>query len=196
LVLVRQFFLALEQIDEQIVREAAKEGCMWCGGPLYRSDYDRKPRGGLIAVAGEAFRRRFSLCCGKEGCRRRAMPPSVRFLGRRVYLGAAVLVASALAVLLPGVAAVQQATAIPARTVRRWRTWWRRDFTVSRVFVALAGRVMPPLETAALPLSLLDRLPGTATARLEAALRLLSPLTTRSPTTCAAPDLSRFLRSG
>src|SRR5271157_4368665 len=66
-------------------------------GPLHRSDYDRKPRGALIAPAGEAFVRRFSLCCGREGCRKRATPPSLRFLGRRVYLGAVVLVASMLA---------------------------------------------------------------------------------------------------
>ena len=29
----------------------------------------------------EAFGRRFSLCCGRDGCRHRATPPSVRFLG-------------------------------------------------------------------------------------------------------------------
>ena len=45
----------------------------------------------------EAFGRRFSLCCGREGCRHRATPPSVRFLGRRVYVGAVVIVASAIA---------------------------------------------------------------------------------------------------
>jgi hypothetical protein len=46
--------------------------------------------------AAESFDRRFSLCCGREGCRRRATPPSVRFLGRRVYVGAVVIVASVL----------------------------------------------------------------------------------------------------
>ena len=42
--------------------------------------------------AAEAFSRRFSLCCGRDGCRHRATPPSVRFLGGRVYVGAVVIV--------------------------------------------------------------------------------------------------------
>jgi hypothetical protein len=39
-------------------------------------------RGGLVAAAGEAFTRRHSLCCGHRGCRKRGLPPSLRFLGR------------------------------------------------------------------------------------------------------------------
>ena len=30
-----------------------------CGGALHRGDYARKPRGGLVAAAAEAFARRF-----------------------------------------------------------------------------------------------------------------------------------------
>lgn len=89
----REFFEGLTAIDEAIVAQAASERCRWCGGPLHRSDYPRKPRGGAIAVAAEVFSRRFSLCCGREGCRRRAMPRSVRFLGRRIYVGVVVIVA-------------------------------------------------------------------------------------------------------
>jgi hypothetical protein len=100
----REFFSRLTRIDEEIARQVAAARCSWCGGPLYRSDYDRKPRGGLIAAAGEKHVRRISLCCGSEGCRHRATPPSVRFLGRRVYLGAAVVVASALVLTLVGAA--------------------------------------------------------------------------------------------
>ena len=81
------------------MERAAAEPCRYCGGPLHRGDYPRKPRGGLSPSAAEAFGRRFSLCCGREGCRRRATPPSVRFLGRRVYVGAVVIVASAIVAL-------------------------------------------------------------------------------------------------
>jgi hypothetical protein len=77
----REFFRALVEVDEAVTRRVAAEGCPVCDGPLHRSDYDCKPRGALVAPAGEAFARRFSLCCGREGCRKRAMPPSVRFLG-------------------------------------------------------------------------------------------------------------------
>ena len=54
---------------------------MHCGGVLHRADYARKVR----CVKVEA--RRLSLCCAQESCRRRKMPGSVRFLGRKVYPG-------------------------------------------------------------------------------------------------------------
>jgi hypothetical protein len=114
-----EFFEGLVAIDEAIVEQAAAAPCRECGGPLYRGDHPRKPRGGLVAIAGEAFGRRFNLCCGREGCRRRAMPPSVRFLGRRVYLGAVVIVASAVALTRLTAAAAVRATGVPARTTRR-----------------------------------------------------------------------------
>ena len=83
-----EFFAALEAVDASIARRVADARCPVCGGALHVSNYGRKPRGGLIAQAGEASVLRFSLCCEKEGCRKRATPPSLRFLGRRVYLGA------------------------------------------------------------------------------------------------------------
>src|SRR5580693_2997648 len=92
-----EFFEGLTAIDAAIVERAAAEKCRDCGGPLHRGDSARKPRGGLVAPGADAFSRRFSLCCGRDGCRHRAMPPSVRFLGRRVYVGAVVIVASAVA---------------------------------------------------------------------------------------------------
>ena len=92
-----EFFALLEQEDERIAAQVAAEGCAECGGPLHRSDYERKPRGGLLAAGAEESVRRFSLCCGREGCRQRATPPSLRFLGRRVYVGAAGIEASIVA---------------------------------------------------------------------------------------------------
>jgi hypothetical protein len=48
-----------------------------------------------------------SLCCSRDGCRRRMTPPSVRFLGRRVYLGAVLVLVSAM-----------QQGSLPGRRVR------------------------------------------------------------------------------
>jgi hypothetical protein len=110
----REFFTLLEQHDEGVARRVAAAGCPRCDGPLHRGDYDRKPRGALIAPAGEEFVRRFSLCCGREGCRKRATPPSLRFLGRRVYLGAVVLVASMLAQALGTEGSIRQVTGVLA----------------------------------------------------------------------------------
>jgi hypothetical protein len=72
----REFFALLEQADERIADQVAAEGCAECGGPLHRSDYDRKPRGALLAAGTEESVRRFSLCCGREGCRQRAAQAS------------------------------------------------------------------------------------------------------------------------
>src|SRR5271170_3040689 len=119
----REFFAVLEQIDEGTVRHVAAAGCLKCDGPLHRSDYDRKPRGALIAPAGEGFVVRFSLCCGREGCRKRSTPPSLRFLGRRVYLGVVVIVASLVTQALESAEASRPVTGVPTRTTRRWVGW-------------------------------------------------------------------------
>lgn len=100
------------------------------------------------------------------------------------------VVASALALTLQRAAAVWAATAIPARTLKRWGRWWRTDFTASALFIALRGRLVPPVDPAKLPCSLVNRLAGTAAERLEAALRLLAPVTTHT-----VIDGARFLRA-
>ncbi len=57
-VLGREFFERLRAVDGEIVARAAREPCRHCGGPLHRGDYPRTPRGGLLAVAAEAWERR------------------------------------------------------------------------------------------------------------------------------------------
>jgi hypothetical protein len=185
-----EFFEGLRAIDEAIVERAAQEPCRECGGPLYRGDHPRKPRGGLLARAAEAFDRRFNLCCGREGCRRRAMPPSVRFLGRRVYVGAVVVVASAIALTTIAASAVVRATGVPARTTRRWLRWWRGPFTTSGAFVELSARLVPAPERRRLPLALLDRLVGDPPVAVAKLLAWLAPITTTS-----SPDRSRWVRA-
>ena len=184
-----EFFEGLVAIDEAILEKAAAERCPFCGGPLHRGDYPRKPRGGLLGRAAEAFDRRFSLCCGREGCRHRATPPSVRFLGRRVYVGAIVILASVVALAAQSARAAERATGIAARTSRRWLRWWRGPFTTSAPFVELTGRLVPSPSRSALPTSILERLPGDATTRVRRLLGWLAPLTTAS-----APDGSRCRR--
>jgi hypothetical protein len=184
----REFFALLEQVDEGMARRVAAGGCPRCEGPLHRSDYDRKPRGGLVALAGEAFARRFSLCCGREGCRKRATPPSVRFLGRRVYLGAVVIVASIVALALRSAGEIRQQTGVPARTTRRWLGWWQGPFLDTEVFVTICARLVG-VDRGRVPASIVDRLAGTPTERVQGMLAWLAPLTTGS-----VPDGARFLR--
>ena len=109
-----------EEFDRQIAQAVAAGGCRHCGGPLHQGNYERKPRGGQLAEAGEAFTLRHSLCCGREGCRKRALPPSLRFLGRRVYLEGVVLLASVRAMALNTLRQAREATGVPFSA-----PWWR-----------------------------------------------------------------------
>lgn len=184
-----EFFEALTAIDAAITARVGSEGCRFCGGPLHRGDYARKPRGGLVAAAAEAFARRFSLCCGREGCRRRATPPSVRFLGRRVYVGAVVVVASVVALAQKAAREIRRTTGIPARTTRRWLHWWRGPFVATAVFMEICGRLVPAVERTLLPTSVLERMNALPPVRVQKLLAWLAPLTTTSTL-----DGSRFVR--
>lgn len=192
--LSEEFFARLAEIDEEIAVRVAAVGCPLCGGPLHRGDYARKPRGGWISAQGEVAVIRFSLCCGRPGCRKRALPPSVRFLGRRVYWEGVVLLASARVLMLGVVQRAERATGVPRRTLRRWRAWWRGEFAQSSIWMAMRARFRPPPpDEATLPLSLLERLRaelGSACEVLKAAARLLAPVTTRS-----VPECARFVWS-
>lgn len=176
-----KFFEGLLEEDGRELVRAQRGGCPHCGERLDRADYPRKPRG-IPSVWEEVFNRRFSLCCSREGCRRRLTPPSVRFLGRRVYAAVVVLTASLSALV---------ASTVPSRTVRRWSAWWRGPFVESVFFRAARARLMPPVEAAQLPSSLVERFwDGTSDKTehaLSMALAFVSPLTTAS---------ARFSRDG
>lgn len=186
-----EFFEALLAWDEAIAEQVASGGCRHCGGPLHRSNYERKPRGALIAEAGEAFSLRHSLCCGREGCRRRALPPSLRFLGRRVYLEAVVLLASAVAQLSASLRRARARTGVPSWTLRRWASWWTEALPGTRPWQQIRAGFAPPApDGSRLPASLLERLGveppeggDRATTVADACRRvavLLAPLTTTS----------------
>lgn len=177
------FWKQLVEVDERTAAKVAAAGCPHCGGRLHRGDYVRKPRGGLIAAVAEAEARRISLCCDREGCRRRATPPSVRFLGRKVYVGAAVVIASVVARSAASVGAARRATGICTRTVRRWSRWWRDGYGTSEHFAEARSRMAQPVEVSGLPGSLWQRFAGRARDVLEALERLLgfiAPVTTGS----------------
>jgi hypothetical protein len=86
---------ALLALDRELAAEAKARGCPRCHGVLDVADYWRKPRGGPFAL-DDAYSRRLSLCCRRDGCRLRVTPPSVRFLGRRVYVSVVVLLCGVL----------------------------------------------------------------------------------------------------
>jgi hypothetical protein len=199
--LAGEFFARLEKLDEVIAAKVAAAGCRHCEGPLHQGNYQRKPRGGLIATAGEAFTRRHSLCCGRRGCRKRTLPPSLRFLGRRVYLEGVVVLASVLAQVIAGARAAVAASGVPWRTLGRWGSWWREVFPRLPVWAELRARfVPPPPDEAQLPRSLVARLggeghrPGAAAEALAGAETLLLAARCLAPaTTDSVVEGSRFV---
>jgi hypothetical protein len=136
-------------------------------GTAGRADYPRKPRG-VTPQAEEAFSRRISFCCDRDGCRKRSTPASVRFLGRRVYVGAVVVVACVLRQLSERSDVPVREPEAPLRTVTRWRRWWQTGLVASALYHAERGRFMPPIATEQLPLSLLERFSGAAGDKLKA----------------------------
>jgi len=171
------FFHFLVEADRDLLRRIQQRRCPHCGGRLDRADYPRKPRGQLDE-AGETMEIRFSLCCAREGCRRRLTPPSLRFMGRKVYYGAIILVASA--AWLCGAVTGRAIAGVPRRTVRRWQVWWRGDFRVTEFWRAQCARFMPPVDEVRLPLSLLERFGESQVEMISATLEWLRPVTTTS----------------
>ena len=84
-------FAVLKKIDTSIAKAIALQGCPFCQGKLHYANYQRKPRGGRLIATNEEYSLRYSLCCSREGCRKRVLPASLIFLGRRVYLEAVVI---------------------------------------------------------------------------------------------------------
>lgn len=172
-------FDLLLKLDEDMAEEARRARC-GCAGALHRAYYERKPRGGLAGL-GPEHAVRFSYCCEKDGCRRRATPPSLRFLGRRVFFGVVVVLVP---VLRDGPTSkrlerLSAEFAVSLRTLRRWIRWWRETFAASRFWLARQGLFSRPVASQALPSSLLlafDGL-GEVRARVLAMLRFLTPIT-------------------
>jgi hypothetical protein len=173
----------LSRIDEDLAAQVRAAGCADCGGALHSARYPRKPRGVGRAVLGEGYEWRLSFCCDRDGCRRRATPASVRFLGRRVFLGAVVVLVTALAQGLSGrrVAVLCAQFQVSVRTLRRWREWWLREFVASLTWSGIRARLATPIAVSDLPAALLERCSGAdPAARLTQCLRLVAPLSTRS----------------
>ena len=173
--------LALVKFDEDLAEKARAGACESCGSPLHKAAYPRKPRG-VPKELDAAFSQRFSFCCGKEGCRKRVTPPSLRFLGRRVYVGLMVVLVSAMrhGPNRQRLRELKESLGIDARTVQRWCRFWREIFRASPFWKAARGRLIPAVDEATLPLSILDRMSGDGTERVVSLLRVLSPITRTS----------------
>jgi hypothetical protein len=173
-----KFHKQLLDFDRDRAEACRAAGCPDCSGKLHAANYSRKSRGRLIALS-EEHNLRFSFCCAIDGCRDRSTPPSLRFLGRKVYLATIVILISAMCNGLTErrLGKLAEAIDVDRRTVARWRVWWLATFTATQFWRLAAAAFMPPVDQKRLPASLLERFPGEAADRLIAVLRLLSPIT-------------------
>lgn len=172
-----KLYALLLLIDQDQAAEARSAGC-GCGGVLHSARYPRKPRGAPPGL-GETYQFRLSFCCA--ACRRRTTPVSVRYLGRRVYLAAVVVLGCAMRAGLTGKRVVQLSSVlnVPLRTLERWRRWWLEDFVHTPFWRGACGSFMPPVAIPTLPAGLLRCFTGDDPAtQLIQSLRFLAPLST------------------
>lgn len=134
------FWDYLFRVDQDLAAQVRQQGCS-CGGRLHGAKYPRKPRGGCEQLP-ESYDYRLSFCCDRDGCRKRTTPPSVRFLGRRVFLGAVVVLVAAMR---QGpsprrVRELSQLFGVDRRTIARWRDFWREHFPHTALWRLMRGR--------------------------------------------------------
>ena len=173
-----RFHELLLTIDRDLADACRAGGCEHCGGPLHSARYNRKPRGRTCRL-GPEHDRRFSFCCAVDGCRLRETPASLRFLGRRVYMAAIVVLMAILqhGVTDPRMKRLSEVVSVDRRTLTRWRGWWRDTFTATPFWRVARAQLMPPVEHDKLPASLIERFTGEDTEPLVALLRFLGPIT-------------------
>src|SRR5271163_3693214 len=149
------FWPFLFSVDQDLAH-SARQKCCSCGGRLHRADYPRKPRGADDLPEDYAYR--FSFCCARDGCRKRVTPPSVRFLGRKVYLFAVVVLVSAMRQ-GPSPRRVHQLSQFfgaDRRTIARWQVFWREHVPQTPFWKIARARLPATAQSILLPQSLLD----------------------------------------
>lgn len=150
-------FHLLYVIDSDLAAGKRQQGCPHCGGPLYRAHYRRKPQGGPRVPDEYCVRQ--SLCCGREGCRRRCLPESCLFMGRRVYWRCVVLVVMALRQRRADAASAGRLVRmfeISRKTLVRWFDYFRDAFAQSPEWQRVRGRLCSYVINERLPGSLVD----------------------------------------
>lgn len=178
-----RFWAFLFSIDQDIARTARESNCPSCGDVLHSARYPRKPRG----VSDEllvGYGSRLSYCCAREGCRRRLTPPSVRYLGAKIYLGVVVILVGAMrqGPTPRSRAVLRRHFGADPRTIARWQGFWKETFPLSAFWRVARGRIDRNHADDDLPRSLLERFRRRAATFRDALvllLRFLSPITVR-----------------
>jgi len=173
-----RLYAFLLDVDRDLASQAQRSKCRFCGGVLHSACYLRKPRRLPAGVdPGPEYPVRFSFCCSAEGCRRRHTPPSVRFLGPKVYLGVMVALLTAMrqGPTPQSLGTLGGIFGVGRRTLDRWREWWQTVFPKSEFWRRTKARFLPPVPPADLPASLIERFQGdTLLTRIVRVLTFVS----------------------
>ena len=151
-------FQILYKIDFKIAEKVKDESCPFCGNTLHYANYERKPRGGLEDIPDQ-YKIRFSLCCSHEVCRRRTLPPSTRFMGRKVYWFGVILAVLTRRHNIPKDSSARVINGIygPTReTYKRWISHFKKVFPFTTKWKYLRGRIISTVRTDLLPGSLVN----------------------------------------
>jgi len=152
----KSLFNHLYSIDKKIAEQYRQMSCPYCSGPLHFANYLRKPRGEPEGVSEECFIR-FSLCCGKEGCRRRVMPPSCRFMGRKVYWYVVILVIlSDWYNKATNIFKLSKLFGVSRNTIDRWIVFYQDVFPSSPQWQLIRGQVAASIKNNELPANLVN----------------------------------------
>jgi hypothetical protein len=175
-----RLYALLLKFDEDLAAQMRSAGCARCGGRLDQDHFPRKPRTPSGIHLSDEYDWRFSYSCAVDGCRKRHTPASARFLGRRIYLGIIVVLATAMQ---QGPAPwrmsqLREELGVSRQTLERWRAWWREAFVESAFWKAAKAAFSPPVAEDHAPRSLLDRFGSDEVERLAAFVRFLAPLST------------------
>jgi len=154
----KNLFFHLYTLDKLVAQECQKNPCPHCGGPLHFANYPRKPRGEPCDLPKEYYTR-FSLCCGKRGCRLRFMPLSCRFMGRKIYwfpVIVCVLSDTQRLDLNSNALNFPKHLQISRNTLSRWSLFFREEFPSSPQWQGIRGLVSAKVKNDKLPLSLIN----------------------------------------
>ena len=171
-------FRLLHRIDIDLAAGQQKAGCPFCGSTLHYSNYQRQPRGG--PPLDDELYIRFSLCCSNEKCRRRTLPKSTIFMGRRVYFGAAILIITTLNQNIPQEYSknlLSQLYEVNRQTINNWLAYFREIFPKTGIWKTARGLLGSEVGNHDLPESLMKHYcahsPSSESAIIKC-LRLLS----------------------
>lgn len=167
-------------IDCHFSKTVKKQGCPFCNGVLHQADYFRKPRGPFKDLP-EEYQKRHSLCCSCENCRKRSLPPSCRFMERRVYFWPVILIVMALRQNKKDSYSAGQLVRlfkISRNTLKRWFQFFKDCFPLLPQWQRVRGFIPTSIDNNEIPGRLLhfylNRFNGK---EMEALLRCLIVLT-------------------